>query len=86
MRLCGNAQMLRETQAKGSKHFARVNDVILFYVKTEANTFRAQYGPLDDPGYVERFYRYTDLDGRRYKLDNMLGPGRAAKGNPQNTK
>ena len=48
---------------QGAKHFARVNDVILFYVKTEANVFRAQYGPLDT-GYVERFYRYTDPDGR----------------------
>ena len=67
---------------QGAKHFARVNDVILFYVKTEANTFRAQYGPLD-AGYVERFYRYSDPDGRRYKLDNMLGPGGAAKGNPE---
>ena len=32
--------------------------------------------------YVRQFYRYTDLDGRRYKLDNMLGPGGAAKGKP----
>jgi hypothetical protein len=33
--------------------------------------------------YVERWYKYTDKDGRRYKLDNMLGPGGAAKGNPE---
>ena len=67
---------------QGARHFARVNDTILFYVKTNQSVFVPQYTPLD-PGYVDRFYRYTDEDGRRYKLDNMLGPGGAAKGNPQ---
>ena len=67
---------------QGARHFGRVNDTILFYVKSAQSVFLAQYGPLD-PDYVERFYRYTDPDGRRYKLDNMLGPGGAAKGNPQ---
>ena len=67
---------------QGAKHFARVNDKILFYNKTSDSVFNAQYGPLD-PDYVDRFYRYADSDGRRYKLDNMLGPGGAAKGNPQ---
>ena len=67
---------------QGAKHFARVNDHILLYAKSDQNAFHSQYGPLD-PNYVDRFYRYTDPDGRRYKLDNMLGPGGAAKGNPQ---
>jgi adenine specific DNA methylase Mod len=66
---------------QGAKHFGRVNDVLLFYAKGSDHTFNALYGTLD-PGYVERFYRYADPDGRRYKLDNMLGPGGAAKGNP----
>ena len=67
---------------QGAKHFGRVNDSILFYTKTANSVFNGQYGPLD-PDYVIRFYRHTDSDGRRYKLDNMLGPGGAAKGNPQ---
>ena len=67
---------------QGSKHFARVNDVMLFYTKTNSSVFNPQFGPLD-PDYVDRFYRYTDADGRRYKLDNLLGPGGAAKGNHQ---
>ena len=67
---------------QGAKHFGRVNDTILFYSKTAESVFNGLYGPLD-PDYVDRFYRYTDPDGRRYKLDNMLGPGGAAKGNPQ---
>ena len=67
---------------QGAKHFARVNDTILFYVKSPNNVFVPQFTPLD-PDYVDRFYRYTDENGRRYKLDNMLGPGGAAKGNPE---
>jgi len=67
---------------QGARHFGRVNDTILFYAKSSRSTFNALYGPLDT-GYVDRFYRYSDPDGRRYKLDNMLGPGGAAKGNPQ---
>ncbi len=68
---------------QGSKHFGRVNDVILFYSKKEnEQTFNAQFLPMEDE-YIEHWYRHTDPDGRRYKLDNMLGPGGAAKGNPQ---
>ena len=66
---------------QGAKHFARVNDIILFYAKSNNSLFVPQFGQLD-PDYVNRFYKYTDADGRRYKLDNMLGPGGAAKGNP----
>jgi len=67
---------------QGSTHFGRVNDTILFYSKTHEMIWNSLYGKLDD-GYVERFYRYKDEGGRRYKLDNMLGPGGAAKGNPK---
>ena len=67
---------------QGAKHFGRVNDLLLFYVKSDKANFYPQYRPLD-PDYVERFYRYSDQDGRRFKLDNMLGPGGASKGNPQ---
>ncbi|MDO8532107.1 MAG: DNA methyltransferase [Dehalococcoidia bacterium] len=66
---------------QGAKHFGRVNDTLLLYAKSLDYIFNPLYGPLD-PDYVENFYRYADPDGRRYKLDNMLGPGGAAKGNP----
>lgn len=31
---------------------------------------------------INRDYRRTDPDGRRYRIDNIQGPGGAAKGNP----
>ena len=65
---------------QGTKHFARQNDYLLYYAAPEAE-FRQPYVKLDEE-YVNKFYRYSDPDGRRYKLDNMLGPGGAAKGNP----
>ncbi len=82
-----NEVVWRRSNAKGdtgqgAKHFGRVNDMLLFYAKTNLTVFHPQYQPLD-PDYVKRFYRYSDPDGRRFKLDNMLGPGGAAKGNPQ---
>ncbi len=67
---------------QGAKHFGRVNDVILYYAKNDGTqTFNQQYIPFAQE-YIDEWYRHTDPDGRRYKLDNMLGPGGAAKGNP----
>jgi site-specific DNA-methyltransferase (adenine-specific) len=66
---------------QGAKHFGRVNDTILFYQKSEERTWNPLYEPLSED-YVSKFYKYQDPDGRRWKMDNMLGPGGAAKGNP----
>jgi adenine-specific DNA-methyltransferase len=67
--------------AQGSQHYSRVHDVILFFQKTNSRYWRPTYLPLS-AGYVEDFYRFQDPDGRRYKQENMLGPGGEAKGNP----
>ncbi len=67
---------------QGAKHFGRVSDTILFYAKSEANTWRSQYQPYDQE-YIDRDYRRTDPDGRRYRIGDLSGPGGAAKGNPQ---
>jgi DNA modification methylase len=70
-----------DATGQGARHFGRVNDSILFYTKGSHSTFNPMFGPLD-PDYVKTWYRSSDPDGRRYKLDNMTGPGGAAKGNP----
>jgi DNA modification methylase len=44
-------------------------------------TFNQPYSDYD-PAYLESMYRFTDEDGRRYRLISMIGPGGAAKGNP----
>jgi DNA modification methylase len=66
---------------QGAQHYGRITDTILFYSKGELVTWNPQHTPYDE-SYVERDYRRVDDDGRRYRLDNIQGPGGAAKGNP----
>jgi len=66
---------------QGSRHYSRVHDVIFFYQKSLARYWNPIFLPLSQ-SYVDDFYKHKDSDGRRYKLENMLGPGGAAKGNP----
>ena len=63
-------------------HMGRVHDVILFYTKSDAAARTELHQPYSEQ-YLNNFYRYSDPDGRRYRLDNLTGPGGAAKGNPQ---
>jgi site-specific DNA-methyltransferase (adenine-specific) len=63
-------------------HMGRVHDVILFYTKSDAARRNEIYQPYDET-YTDGFYRYTDADGRRYRLGDLTGPGGASKGNPQ---
>jgi adenine specific DNA methylase Mod len=66
---------------QGATHFGRVTDTILFYAKSEKSVFHQLHRPYDEE-YVERDYRRVEEDGRRYRIDNIQGPGGAAKGNP----
>jgi DNA modification methylase len=66
---------------QGARHFGRVTDTILFYCKSDESTFRQLYRAYDEE-YVARDYRRIESDGRRYRLDNIQGPGGAEKGNP----
>jgi site-specific DNA-methyltransferase (adenine-specific) len=63
-------------------HMGRLHDVILFYTKTNRATRNEIYQPYTQD-YIDKFYRHKDPDGRQYQLDNITGPGGAAKGNPQ---
>jgi len=66
---------------QGAKHYGRLTDTIFFYSKGEDVTWNQTYRPYDET-YTERDYRLVDTDGRRYRLDNIQGPGGAEKGNP----
>lgn len=66
---------------QGAKHFGRVSDTILFYSKSNERIWNPQFVEYDQ-SYIDRDYRRVDPDGRRYRLDNIQGPGGAAKGNP----
>ncbi|GAB3334790.1 hypothetical protein GCM10027299_43240 [Larkinella ripae] len=59
-----------------------VTDTIWYYSKSDNYTFNPIYTPYNQE-YINDFYRHTDENGRRYRLDNLTGPGGASKGNPR---
>jgi DNA modification methylase len=71
-----------DTKQGNVLHMGRIHDVLLFYTKTDAANRNELYQPHSQE-YVDKFYRYSDPDGRKYTLDNITGPGGASKGNPQ---
>ena len=62
-------------------HMGRIHDVVLFFTKSDAATRNTVFTPHDKQ-YIDNFYNKVDENGRRYRLDNLLGPGGASKGNP----
>jgi DNA modification methylase len=68
---------------QGAKHFGRISDIVLFYVKdAKSYYFEPPYEPYSDAA-LARDYRYIEEQtGRRYRLAPLDGPGGAAKGNP----
>jgi DNA modification methylase len=66
---------------QGSRHYGRITDTLLFYSKGPEPKWNPQYTQYDQ-SYIDRDYRRIDADGRRYRIDNLQGPGGAEKGNP----
>ena len=67
---------------QGRRQHGRIHDVLLFYTKTDDWIWIPQHTPYDRE-YIEKSYRHMEEGtGRRFRLDNLTGPGGAAKGNP----
>ena len=67
---------------QGRRQHGRVHDLLLFYTKTDNWTWNPIHTDYD-PEYVNNFYKHVEPEsGRKYRLDNLTGPGGAAKGNP----
>jgi site-specific DNA-methyltransferase (adenine-specific) len=56
-------------------NFSNARDVIFRYSKSDSVIFNKVYTP-HDPEYLTKFYRFTDVDGRRYMLDNLANPNK----------
>ena len=68
---------------QGRRQHGRIQDNILFSTKSDDWTWNPVYTPYDQE-YIDGFYRHTEPDtGRRYRLDNMTGPGGTERGNPE---
>jgi site-specific DNA-methyltransferase (adenine-specific) len=75
-RNCRNEITWKRTNAHNDAKtkFADVNDIILFYSKSNRTAFFPQYTAHDEK-YVTDFYKYDDSDGKGvYQLDNMAAP------------
>ena len=59
----------RTSSKSGSRKFAVVHDVLLFYAASNKNTFNLVYGD-HDPEYIRKFYRYEDKHGR-YRVGDL---------------
>ena len=67
---------------QGSAHFGRLHDTIFLYSKSPRYFFAQQFTPYTEQ-YKDTYYKNIEPEtGRRYWLDNLQGPGGAAKGNP----
>ncbi|HEU4349879.1 MAG TPA: site-specific DNA-methyltransferase [Actinoplanes sp.] len=68
--------------AQGARQYGPVHDSILFFSKSERYLWNVQTVGHSDR-YLSSKYRHVEPEtGRRYRLDNLTGPGGAAKGNP----
>jgi len=76
------ASTVKGNFGQGSKMWSPNTDSIFFYVKSNKNTFNQIFKAYSDD-YIKTFYKYTDSNGRRYRLISMIGPGGGAKGNPK---
>ena len=65
---------------QGRLAYGDVSDILLYYTKSPNYTFNLQHVGYDAK-YLKK-YHYQDQAGRRYRLDNLTGPGGAANGNP----
>lgn len=67
---------------QGAKHFPRVRDIILRFKKEGKGDiiFNQPFSAYDE-AYLTSKYSKVDDNGRRYRLDNLTGPGGASKGN-----
>jgi DNA modification methylase len=67
---------------QGRLGFDPNTDTIFFYVKSQESKFYPVMSAYTD-GYIDKMFRYVEPEtGRRYRLNTLLGPGGAAKGNP----
>ena len=70
----------RTSSHSDATRYARVHDVILYYVK---NSDKIRWNPVYeafDEKYVEQYYRYKDDDGRRFMSGDLSAAGLSGGG------
>lgn len=55
------------------RNFSSLNDILLFYSKTERYTFNPQFSPYSE-AYIANNFRFVDENGRRYSSADLRSP------------
>jgi DNA modification methylase len=75
-------QTAHSDSGQGSEHLGRLHDFILLYTKSDKYPWEIQYTPYSET-YLKTHYKGVEQStGRRFELDNIIGPGGSGKGNP----
>ncbi len=64
----------RTSSHNSGKRYGPINDIIFFYTKNDEYTWNTIYQSYSE-NYLNKFYRHTDKDGRRYRLSDLTGAG-----------
>ncbi len=62
-----------------ARGYGAVHDVLLYYVASDAATWNRIFQAYE-PGYVEQYYRYADLDGRKFMSGDLSAAGLSGGG------
>jgi DNA modification methylase len=67
---------------QGRVQYGNIRDILFFYTKSSNWQWNWLYTKYDQD-YLKKMYRHTEPGtNRRYRLDNLTGPGGAATGHP----
>ena len=70
-----NEIIWQRTSARSDSHsFNHIHDTLLYYTRFENFIFNIQHTPYDQ-SYIDNFYRYTEKDGRRYRVSDLTAAG-----------
>ena len=67
---------------QGRKQYGQVHDIIFFYTKSSDWAWDSPLKAHTEDYLSSKYSHIEPETGRRYRLDNLTGPGGAAKGNP----
>jgi hypothetical protein len=72
-------QTAHSDSGQGSEHLGRLHDFILLYTKSDKYPWEIQYTPYSET-YLKTHYKGVEQStGRRFELDNIIGPGGSGK-------
>ena len=66
-------QRMSGTKSQARRYFSQ-HDVLLYYVKSSNATWNGCKEPLTQEEIEASWFRYTDADGRRYKIGDLTTP------------